>query len=117
MAAHDGHPVGFALAYTLDRVDGNRRMALLYEIEVVEGHRRRGAGRAMIEALKSVCVAENVFKMWTQTSPSNEAAAALYRSTGAGAAGSDGELVSTYRLAGHGDEPTGGEPACRLGSE
>lgn len=117
VAAHDGHPVGFALAYTLDRVDGNRRMALLYEIEVVEGHRRRGAGRAMIEALKSVCVAENVFKMWTQTSPSNEAAAALYRSTGAGAAGSDGELVSTYRLAGHGDEPTGGEPACRLGSE
>ncbi|MEN6369865.1 MAG: GNAT family N-acetyltransferase [Thermotogota bacterium] len=96
VATENGSPVGFALAYILDRVDGDRRMALLYEIEVVEGHRRRGAAWAMIELLKSVCRAGNVFKMWAQTSLSNEAAAALYRSTGARAQGGDGDIVFRY---------------------
>lgn len=117
VAAEDGEPIGFAVAYLLDRINENHRMALFYEIEVAEAHRRRGVGRAMIETLKSMCGAEGVAKMWVQTSPSNEAAVALYPSTGARAAGSDGELVFTYHFTGPGDEPTVGEPGCRLGSE
>lgn len=83
-------------------------MALFYEIEVVEGHRRRGAGRAMIEALKTVCGEENVFKMWVQTDASNEAAAALYRSTGARATVGSGEMVFLYDFAKPGAR--GGDP-------
>ena len=100
VAVEDGEPIGFALAYLLDRIDGDRRMALFYEIEVAASHRRRGAARAMIELLKSVCATENVAKMWVQTSPSNEAAAALYRSTGARATASGVETVFLYDVSG-----------------
>ena len=92
-------------------------MSLFYEIEVAEAHRRRGAGRAMIDALQSICAAEGVAKMWVQTAPSNQAAAALYRSTGAREAGSEGEIVFTYPFEGRGGESTIGEAGCRLGCE
>jgi len=100
VATEDGEPIGFALAYLLDRIDGNRRMALFYEIEVAANHRRRGVARAMIELLKSVCAPENVVKMWVQTSHANEAAVALYRSTGAHETASGGETVFVYNFRG-----------------
>ncbi|MGD9675118.1 MAG: N-acetyltransferase family protein [Candidatus Bipolaricaulia bacterium] len=102
VAVTNGEPIGFALAYLLDRVDGDRRMALFYEIEVSDGHRRRGVARVMIEALKSICVAEGVVKMWVQTSPSNQAAAALYQSTGGRAAAGEGDIVFVYDFPGSG---------------
>ncbi len=104
-ATENGRPVGFALTCILDRVDGDRRMALFCEIEVAEAHRRRGAGRALVETLKSICAAEGVAEMWVQTSPSNEAAAALYRSTGARAQGDDGDIVFRYDFAEPRDDP------------
>ena len=44
VATDDHRPVGFLLAYLLDRVDRQRQMVLFYEIEVAESHRRRGIG-------------------------------------------------------------------------
>ena len=86
-------PVGFVLAYLLDRADRDRRMMLFYEIEVSEGHRRRGLARAMVELLKSLCVQQGVFKMWVQTNRSNPAAVGLYESTG-GSPNSSGDEIS-----------------------
>ena len=116
VATEGEQPIGFALAYLLDRVDGGRRMALFYEIEVAEAHRRCGAGRRMVETLKSVCSAEGVGKMWVQTSPSNDAAVALYRSTGARAKGNEGDTVFAYSFEGSGGRQPSKEAGCRPSS-
>jgi ribosomal protein S18 acetylase RimI-like enzyme len=94
VVATDGpQPTGFLLAYLLDRLDGDRQMVCLYEINVCEPYRRRGVGRAMIEVLKAVCGQVEARKMWLLTNRSNEAAVHLYESTGARA---DDAVLFTY---------------------
>jgi ribosomal protein S18 acetylase RimI-like enzyme len=82
VATQRSNPIGFALGYLLDRVDAAHPMLFLYEIDVAAPYRRRGIGRHLVEAMKAVACAHGVLKMWVQTSPSNLAAQALYRSTG-----------------------------------
>ena len=79
-------PVGFALAYALNRMDSPASMMLLYEIEVAESHRKQGAATALIGALKDICRERSMVKMWVLTNESNRAAMRTYESTG-------GELV------------------------
>lgn len=81
-ASADGVPIGFALGYLLDRVDGPRPMLFFYEIEVASECRRRGIGKALVAAMRDIAREAQVAKMWVQTSPSNVAARALYRSAG-----------------------------------
>jgi len=95
-ATEDGLPVGLALAYILDRADRKSRMVLFYEVEVSAAYRRRGVGRAMVSVLKSLCVQQNVFKMWVHTNRSNEAALALYNCTGGTADASGDEISFRY---------------------
>jgi aminoglycoside 3-N-acetyltransferase I len=83
VAADEGDPIGYAVAYILDRVDRDQRMMLFYEIEVRESHRRRGIGTAIVDTLKDVCRANDVMKMWVPTSRANAAATRLYTRTGA----------------------------------
>ena len=99
VAIDDGMPVGFALAYLLDRIDRDHGMMFFYEIEVADTHRRRGIGQAMVTVIKDVCIAEQVFKMWVHTNRSNVAAVALYRSTGGSAAASGDEVSFRYDFA------------------
>jgi GNAT superfamily N-acetyltransferase len=54
----------------------------LYEIGVVEQHRRKGIGRALIEHLIATAKADGCWKMSVPTNRSNKAAMALYRSAG-----------------------------------
>ena len=83
LAALDhGTPVGFLLAYVRDRIDSERPMVLLYEIEVAPGHRRCGVGRALIEALKDLSRDVGAVKLWAPTDRSNLAAVALYKAAG-----------------------------------
>jgi ribosomal protein S18 acetylase RimI-like enzyme len=76
-------PVGYLVAYLLDRLDRNQQMMFFYEIGVAESHRRRGIGKRMIGGLKAVCRETDVMKMWVPTGHSNVAATRLYTSTGA----------------------------------
>ena len=96
VATDAGGPIGFALAYLLDRADRDRRMMLFYEIEVEVGHRRQGVARAMVDLLKSLCAQQNVFKMWVHTNRSNRAAVALYERTGGTAHSSADEISFRY---------------------
>jgi ribosomal protein S18 acetylase RimI-like enzyme len=95
----DGDAVlGFLLGYFMDRVDGDQRMVCLYEIEVAESHRRRGTGRALLEALIRTCHREGVVKVWTVTHRSNQPAVSFYSNTGA-EADIDGDTVTfVYKL-------------------
>jgi len=80
-AIEDDQPIGFALAYELERIDRPHPMMFLYEIEVVERHQRQGVASAMIELLKKICREKDVFKMFVIASASNNAALRLYDST------------------------------------
>lgn len=82
VAIADHVVAGGAVAYELSRLDG-ARMMLLYEIEVDAAHQGMGFGTALIDELKRICAVQDVAKMWLLTDSSNEAARALYESTGA----------------------------------
>jgi ribosomal protein S18 acetylase RimI-like enzyme len=91
-------PVGFLLAYSLDRVDGDRPMVCLYEIGVAETHRRRGVGAALIEKLLHLSADSGATKLWAVTERDNEAATHLYERTGARPAENGEEVVYVWRL-------------------
>ena len=78
--AFDPGPVGLAFGHVLRLLRGDS--LLLYSIDVAEPHRRRGCGRAMVEALKALCVERRLFEMWVLTNRSNAAAMRLYASAG-----------------------------------
>lgn len=80
-AIEDDQPVGFALAYELERIDRPHPMLFLYEIGVIETHWRQGIATAMIELLKEICRERGAFKMFVIASASNSAALRLYDST------------------------------------
>jgi ribosomal protein S18 acetylase RimI-like enzyme len=83
LVAIDGtEPIGYVIAYLIDRIDRDQQMMLLYEIEVRGPHRRRGVGKQLITELKDICREANAMKMWASTSRSNTAANRLYESTG-----------------------------------
>lgn len=97
IAASDaGVPVGYLIAYLLDRIDGSRGMMLFYEISVAESHRGRGVGTKMIAELKSLCRRHDVAKMWVHTNRSNTAATRLYSRTGAQKPDETDEVTFTY---------------------
>jgi len=83
VATAAGAPVGYAIAYVLDRADRLAPMVLLYEIEVMPALRGRGIGRAMVEELKRLGSSLGAVKMWGLTDRENAAGRALYASCGA----------------------------------
>lgn len=96
VAADSGVPVGYLVAYLLDRVDRDQRMMFFYEIEVAATYRRRGIGTRLINELKSICRTSDVMKMWVPTGRSNVAATRLYASTGAVPLPSGDEVTYAY---------------------
>lgn len=101
VATEENRPVGYVVAYLLDRVDRVQTMMLLYEISVAESYQRRGVGAAMIKLLKQLCRQQGVMKMWVQTNKSNKAAVRLYESTGAEANASGDEITFLYTPESH----------------
>lgn len=79
MAFERDAPVGMLYGFVLDRIDG-QRMALIYELEVVDRHRRRGHGQRLLRAALEVFESEAVLAVWLTTGRDNEPARQLYRS-------------------------------------
>jgi len=96
VALEQNRPIGFALAYRLERIDRAQDMVLFYEIEVDKEHRGRGAGTALINALKDICREKAIMKMWVYTDKSNGAALQLYTSTGGSMNEHGDEVKFTY---------------------
>jgi ribosomal protein S18 acetylase RimI-like enzyme len=89
--------IGYALAYCFPALYRPGGLAYLYDIEVAEAHRRKGAGRLLIEAALRHLKTDGVTELWLGTDTDNEAAQALYRATGAQR--SEGAFYDfTYRL-------------------
>jgi ribosomal protein S18 acetylase RimI-like enzyme len=78
----DGRPAGMARAVELLRPDTLRRQMFLYEIGTIEEFQRRGVARALIEELLRISRERDCVEMFVLTGEANDAAMALYRSTG-----------------------------------
>jgi len=96
-ALAEGLPIGFILAYRLQRVDREQDMMFFYEINVDARHRKKGIGTALISKLKELCKQENILKMFVLTNRTNTAAYNLYAKTGAVAETADDEVTFVYR--------------------
>ena len=94
VAVSEDKPVGFALAYQLDRVDESPPMVFFYEIEVSPSHRRKGIGRALIDRLKMLCHQRGAGKMFVLTDRRNHDACRLYSAAGGHMEYDDGVLFS-----------------------
>ena len=74
-------PVGLLYGYLLDRIDG-RRMGVIYDLEVLERSRRRGHGRALLQAALDALQERRAIAVWLTTGRDNEPALELYRAAG-----------------------------------
>ena len=76
-------PVGLLSAYTFPDAAAGGRLAYLYDIEVLESHRRAGVGTALVKALLGTCRAGGVRTIWAGTDVENQAARRTFERTGA----------------------------------
>ena len=85
LLAYDGErPVGFVSGVEMTHPDKGTEM-FLYELAVDEDHRRRGVGRALVEALAELARSKGCYDVWVLTEEENEAAVATYRRAGGSA--------------------------------
>jgi ribosomal protein S18 acetylase RimI-like enzyme len=77
-----GEPVGFLLAYRLERMDRPSAKLFIYEIEVAEPHRRKGIGTSLIHSILEIVRREGLMNAFVLTNHSNEGAVAFYKNTG-----------------------------------
>jgi ribosomal protein S18 acetylase RimI-like enzyme len=77
----DSRPIGFISGVETTHPDKGTEM-FLYELSVHEDERKRGVGRALVEALAELARARGCYGMWVGTEPGNAAALATYRSAG-----------------------------------
>lgn len=92
-----GRPVALAYGYELAGVKSAARGFLLYEIDTLPAFRRRGAARAILDAMKAACRARGVSGAWVLTNASNAPAMALYRSAG-GVRRNPDDVMFTWRF-------------------
>ncbi|MFE4857957.1 GNAT family N-acetyltransferase [Streptomyces sp. NPDC056670] len=77
-----GAPVGFVSGIEMLHPDKGGEMCL-YELAVAGEHRRRGVGRALVDALAAVARDRGCYDMWVGVDTDNDPALATYRSAGA----------------------------------
>lgn len=81
LLARDGDVVlGMASGTLLRKPYGDERWCYVDEVDVAVPHRRRGVGRALMEAFLQLAREAGCEVLWLGTEPDNEPALALYRS-------------------------------------
>jgi GNAT superfamily N-acetyltransferase len=81
MAFVGNRAAGFVSGVELIHPDKGTEM-FLYELSVGEPFRRRGIGRALVEALRQIAWDHGCYDMWVLTDADNEAGLATYRASG-----------------------------------
>lgn len=85
VASHGFEIFGWCWGYQLIRPDGFS-MLYLHQLDVVEGYRRQGIGRALLSAFMRAGAQAGATKMFLTTGETNAPARALYDSMGGGLA-------------------------------
>jgi aminoglycoside 3-N-acetyltransferase I len=96
-AEGESEPVGYLLAYRLERPDREAAQMFIYEVDVAEGWRRRGLASALLDEIRRLARAEGMCEAFVLTSRGNEAARSLYARTGA-VVEDDAALLFVYPL-------------------
>jgi ribosomal protein S18 acetylase RimI-like enzyme len=78
----EGAPAAMVSGIEMLHPDKGTEMCL-YELSVDEPYRRRGIGRALVEALREVARERGCYDLWVGVDTDNDAALATYRSAGA----------------------------------
>jgi ribosomal protein S18 acetylase RimI-like enzyme len=94
VAYEDGQPAGFVTGVEMTHPDKGTEM-FLYELGVDEAFRRRGIGRALVEALRDLALERGCCGMWV-LGRHNQAALATYGR--AGAAGPSEQVMLEWEL-------------------
>lgn len=98
VAAFNGNEaLGCIVAYRLKRFDGDPMELYVHAVDVVESQRRQGIGREMIDFLKGSLRELDCAELWLITERDNEAAVALYTSTG-GKAHAEDKIIFEWLL-------------------
>jgi aminoglycoside 3-N-acetyltransferase I len=74
--------VGGLTAYELDKFEQDRREIYIYDLAVVESHRRRGVATGLIGELRRIASERNVYVIFVQANREDGPAVALYESLG-----------------------------------
>ena len=74
--------IGGLVAYVLDKFEQNRREIYIYDLAVVERHRRRGVATALIGALVHLARERDAYAIFVQADRGDEPAVRLYESLG-----------------------------------
>jgi ribosomal protein S18 acetylase RimI-like enzyme len=82
VALAGGVAVGLITGVETTHPDKGTEM-FLYELSVLEDHRRQGTGRALVDALAALARERGCYGMWVGTESGNAAALATYRAAGA----------------------------------
>lgn len=83
-ALKNGEVVGGIAAYELKKFEQERSEIYIYDLAVLQAHRREGIATALIETLKKIALARGVYAIFVQadTSIEDEPAIALYSKMG-----------------------------------
>lgn len=81
LAQEDGEPVGALAGYVLHKWEQKRCEIYIYDLAVLESHRRRGIATAMIEEARRIARETGAWTVFVQADiiPEDEPARALYR--------------------------------------
>ena len=83
LAALDGGTViGGLAAYELRKFEQERSEIYIYDLAVLESHRRKGVATALIERLKAIAAARGAYVIFVQADYGDDAAIALYSKLG-----------------------------------
>src|SRR5436305_12398773 len=74
--------VGGLAAYELDKFEQERREIYIYDLAVVESHRRRGVATGLISKLRKIASERNVHVIFVQADTEDSPAIAFYESLG-----------------------------------
>ncbi len=74
--------IGGLAAYELDKFEQDRREIYIYDLAVVESHRRRGVATGLISELRRIASERNVYVIFVQADTGDGPAIALYESLG-----------------------------------
>jgi ribosomal protein S18 acetylase RimI-like enzyme len=81
-ALQDNDVIGYALAYRFPSLYEPGYLAYLYDIEVAEKDRRKGAGRMIMEIVLRDLKADGITELWLGTAVDNVEGQALFSRTG-----------------------------------
>lgn len=84
VAMKNGKVVGGIAAYELQKFEQQRSEIYIYDLAILEAHRREGIATALIEKLKEIAAARGAWVIFVQadTGIEDEAAIALYSKLG-----------------------------------